>query len=51
VNCSGFAGVQATVVPVADEDSDRITIVFERASGSGTASVWPPVSSVQVFGV
>jgi len=51
VNCSGLAGVQATVVPVADDDSDRITIVFEQASGSWTASFWSPVSPVQVFGV
>jgi len=51
VNCSGLAGVQATVVPIADDDSDRITIVFEQASGPGTASFWPPVGPVQVFGV
>jgi len=51
MNCSGLAGVQATVVPVADHDSDRITIVFEQTSGSWTASVWLPVGPVQVFGV
>jgi len=46
VNCSGLAGVQATVVPVADDDSDRITIVFEQTSSSWTASFWPPVGPV-----
>jgi len=51
VNCSGLAGVQATVVPVVDDGSNRFTIVFEQTSGSGTASLWPPVSPVQVFGV
>jgi len=51
VNCSGLAGVQSTVVPVADDGSDRITIVFEQTSDSWTASFWPPVSSVWVFGV
>jgi len=51
VNCSGLAGVQAAVVPVADDDSDRITIVFEQTSGSWTASFWLPVGPVQLFGV
>ena len=51
MNCSGLAGVQATVVPVADDGSDRITIVFEQASGPGTASFWSPLSPVKVYRV